>query len=174
MEILKIATEWAKAEVFSSRFFILFAILFLAASIGFWQLGKTEIAKSYVIPTLVAGGLLLAVGTGIYFTNKSRVTSFVEAYHINPNEFVKSEIIRTDKSIKEYKTIVFKIIPFIIVIAAISIVFIDKPIWRAISITIIAMMIIILLVDSNADARIQSYRTKLEAANKEYNFEEVR
>lgn len=52
MELLKFATEWAKSEVFSSRFFILFALLFLSASIGFWQLGKSEIAKAYVIPTL--------------------------------------------------------------------------------------------------------------------------
>lgn len=37
MELVKLATEWAKAEVFSTRFFILFALLFLIASIGFWQ-----------------------------------------------------------------------------------------------------------------------------------------
>ena len=66
MELLKFATEWAKSEVFSSRFFILFALLFLSASIGFWQLGKSEIAKAYVIPTLVAGLFLLAVGVGIF------------------------------------------------------------------------------------------------------------
>ena len=45
MEILKLAIEWAKAEVFSSRFFIAFGVLFISASIGFWQLGKTELAK---------------------------------------------------------------------------------------------------------------------------------
>ena len=49
MEILKLATEWAKAEVFSARFFIFFAILFLTASIGFWQLGRTEMAKAYIL-----------------------------------------------------------------------------------------------------------------------------
>lgn len=166
MEILKVATEWAKAEVFSSRFFIFFAILFLTASIGFWQLGKTEIAKAYIIPTLVAGGLLLAVGVGIYFTNKSRVTSFAEAYQANPQEFVQSEIARSDKSIGEYQTIVFKIIPFIIVVASLLIVFIDKPTWRATCITTISMMMVILLVDSNANARIESYRDQLELVGK--------
>lgn len=166
MEILKVATEWAKAEVFSSRFFIFFAILFLTASIGFWQLGKTEIAKAYIIPTLVAGGLLLAVGVGIYFTNKSRVTSFAEAYQANPQEFVQSEIARSDKSIGEYQTIVFKIIPFIIIVASLLIVFIDKPTWRATCITTISMMMVILLVDSNANARIESYRDQLELVGK--------
>lgn len=166
MEILKIATEWAKAEVFSARFFILFAILFLSASLGFWQLGKTEMARAYIIPTLVAGLLILAVGVGIFFTNKSRVTSFAEAYNANPTEFVKSEIARAEKTIGEFNNIVFKIIPFIIVAAALLIVFIDKPIWRATGITIIAMMAVIMLVDSTANARIEAYKKQLELVDK--------
>ena len=166
MELLKFATEWAKSEVFSSRFFILFALLFLSASIGFWQLGKSEIAKAYVIPTLVAGLFLLAVGVGIFFTNKSRVTRFAEVYKSTPTEFVKSEIVRTEKSMGEYRTIVFKIIPYIIVVAALLIVFIDKPTWRATAITTIALMIVILLVDNNANARIEAYNTQLRLALK--------
>ena len=35
MDILKLANEWAKAEIFSSKFFILFGLVFLAGSIGF-------------------------------------------------------------------------------------------------------------------------------------------
>lgn len=164
MEIIKLATEWAKAEVFSARFFILFALLFLAASAGFWQLGKTEMARAYIIPSLVAGLLLMAVGVGIFYANKSRVTSFVEAYETNPAEFIRSEIVRTDKSIGEYKTIVFKVIPGIIIGCALVIVFMDKANWRATAITIIAMMIVILLVDSNAKARIETYQDQLKAA----------
>ncbi|MEZ4849919.1 MAG: hypothetical protein R3B93_15155 [Bacteroidia bacterium] len=166
MDILKLATEWAKSEVFSARFFIFFAILFLTASIGFWQLGKTEMSKAYIIPTLVAGLLILAVGVGIFFTNKSRVRSFARSYHENPTEFVKSEIIRTEKSIGEFRTIVFKVIPFIIIAAALIIVFVDKPIWRAAAITTIAMMVAILSVDSNANARIIEYKKQLELVDK--------
>ncbi|MCB0632790.1 MAG: hypothetical protein R2824_26815 [Saprospiraceae bacterium] len=166
MEILKLATEWARSEVFSARFFIFFAILFLTASIGFWQLGKTEMAKAYIIPTLVAGLLILAVGVGIFFANKSRITSFSEAYNESPTEFVRSEITRTEKSMGEYRTIVFKVIPFIIVAAALLLVFVDKPMWRATAITTIAMMAVILLVDSNANARIIEYRNQLELVDK--------
>jgi len=166
MEISKLAIEWAKDEVFSSRFFIVSALFFLVASIGFWQLGKTEIAKAYIVPTMVAGILLLTVGVGIFFANKSRVTTFEAAYKNDPNEFIKTELIRTKKSMGEYKIIVFKVIPFIIVVAALFIVFINKPLSRAISITTIALMIVILLVDSNANARIQRYYKQLELANK--------
>lgn len=162
IEILKLATEWAKAEVFSARFFIFFALLFFAASIGFWQLGKTDIAKAYIYPTLVAGIFLMAVGVGLFFTNKARVSSFAAAYEQNPAEFVQSEIARSNKSIGEYSTIVFKIIPFIIIAAALLILFVDKPLWRAIGITTIALMVAILLVDSNANERIKAYKSQLE------------
>ncbi len=161
MEILKTATDWAKAEVFSSRFFIFFGVMFILAAIGFWQLGKTDIAKAYIIPALVAGSLLLAIGFGIFFTNKSRVTSFVTAYNRDPSAFVKSEITRTEKSMSEYKNIVFKVIPFIIVAAALLIFFVNKPTWQATGIITIAMMVVILLVDSNANARIIEYHDQL-------------
>lgn len=161
MEILKTAIDWAKAEVFSSQFFILFGLLFVLATIGFWQLGKTELAKAFIIPTLVAGILLLVIGLGIFFTNKSRVISFATAYNNDKAAFVEAEIIRSKKTMNEYQTIVFKVIPLIIVVAALLIIFIDKPYWRAISITTIAMMVILLLVDVNANARIEDYNQQL-------------
>ncbi len=167
MEMVKIATDWAKAEVFSSTFFILFGVMFVLAGIGFWQLGKTDMARGYLFPTLVAGTLLLAIGLGIFFTNKSRTTSFAAAYNSDASAFVESEIARTKKSSNEYKTIVFKIIPLIITACALVIIFIDKPIWRASMITTIAMMVVILLVDSNANARLESYKTQLVLVEKQ-------
>ena len=166
METVKLATEWTKAEVFSSRFFILFAILFLIASIGFWQLGKTDIARAYIIPTLVAGLLLMTIGLGLFCTNKSRITQFETAYTSDASAFVESEFVRIEKALNEYRTIVFKAIPFIIIGAALLIVFVDKPAWRASAITAIAMLVVILLVDGTAHDRIEAYSKQLELVNK--------
>lgn len=166
MDLLKTATDWAKAELFSTPFFILFGILFLMASLGFWQLGKTEMARAYIIPTLVAGLLLVTIGLGLFFTNKSRVTQFEMEYNKNANAFHQSEITRAEATIKEYNTIVFKIIPIIIIIASLLIIFINTPLWRAISITTIAMLIVILLVDGTAYARIDSYHKELKLLSK--------
>lgn len=162
MEILKIATDWAKAEVFSTSFFILFGIGFVAASIGFWQLGKTDLAKAYIIPILVAGVLLLTIGLGLFFTNISRISSFESEYNQDASAFVKSEIVRVDNTLNEYKTVVFKVVPLIIIVAALIIIFINIPTWRAIGITTIAMLIVILLIDGTAHARIESYKKQLE------------
>ncbi|RKS42530.1 hypothetical protein BC962_3255 [Gillisia mitskevichiae] len=160
MELLKLATEWAKDEVFSTRFFILFSILFLIASIGFWQLGKTDLARAYIIPTFVAGILLITIGFGLYFTNKSRINQFEKAFNSDAPAFLQSEIERSESTLKEY-TVVFKVIPSLIIIAALLILFINTPIWRAISITTIAMLIVILLVDGTAHSRIKAYHKEL-------------
>ncbi len=161
MDILKIATDWAKAEVFSSSFFILFGILFLLGSLGFWQWGKTEIAKAFPVPTLVAGTLLLVIGLGLVYSNKARLADFPGAHSSDAAAFVKSEIVRSEKTMHEYQNIVFKIIPLIIVVAALLFVFVDKPTWRAIGITTIAMMVVILLIDTNAHGRIAEYKQQL-------------
>jgi drug/metabolite transporter (DMT)-like permease len=161
MDILKTATEWAKTEAFSSLFFVAFGILFVLATVGFWQLGKTDIAKAFIVPSLVAGVLLLVIGFGLYFSNQSYITSFPEAYNSDASVFIQSEITRTENIMAEYKMVVFKVIPLIIVIAALLIIFIDKPIWRVISITTIAMMVVLLLVDSNANARLEDYHEQL-------------
>ena len=66
IEIIKKSIDWTKVEIFSSSFFILFGIVFVAVSVGFWQLGKNDLAKAYIIPTAVAGVLLLIIGIEVY------------------------------------------------------------------------------------------------------------
>lgn len=162
MDILKTASDWAKDEVFSSVFFILFGVLFASASIGFWKLGKTEVAKAFTAPGLVAALFLLAVGLGLFFLNKSRATSFPADFNQDAAAFVESELIRTEKSLNEYQMVVFRIIPCIVVVAALLILLVDRPLWRAISITAIATMAVIMVVDSNAHARLKVYHDQLE------------
>ena len=160
MELVKLATEWAKAEVFSTRFFILFALLFLIAGIGFWQLGKTDLAKAYIIPTLVAGLLLMTIGVGLFYTNKSRITQFEKVFNDNATTLYHSEVERTERTLNEYTT-VFKVIPILIILAALLMLFFHTPIWRAVSITSIAMLIVILFVDGTAYARMETYHNEL-------------
>lgn len=163
MDILKTAIDWAKAEVFSSMFFIVFGAIFLLGTIGFWQLGKTELARAFVIPTLVASVLLLIIGLGLVYSNKSRIAKFPAAYEQDASAFIQLEIVRAEKTMVEYQTAVFKVMPIIIVVAALLIVFIDTPLWRAIGITTIALMAVIMFIDSNANARIEAYKKQLEA-----------
>ncbi len=161
MNILKTATDWVKAEVFSSAFFILFGVMFALASWGFWQWGKTDVSRAYVIPAMVAGLLLLGLWLGLVFSNQSRVAGFAATYNSGASAFVASEITRVDKVLNDYRIAVFTIIPLIIVVCAALILVLDTPLWRASLITSIAMMAAILLVDTNAYARLQAYKAQL-------------
>lgn len=161
MEILKTATDWAKSEIFSSSFFIVFGILFLALSIGFWQMGKTDLAKAYIIPAAVAGVLLLTIGIGLVYANLTRISSFSADFNKDASAFVQSEVERVDATLKEYKTIVFTAIPLIIIAFALILFFVNTPTWRAISITTIAMLMIILFIDGTAHARMEVYKNQL-------------
>jgi len=89
--------------------------MFVLATLGYRQLGKNEEARAFIVPTLVVGILLLTIGIGIFYANKTRVTSFTTAYNTDASAFVKSEITRAEKSMGECRTIVFKVIPFIII-----------------------------------------------------------
>ncbi|MEQ9302401.1 MAG: hypothetical protein RJQ14_00685, partial [Marinoscillum sp.] len=144
---IKSSNRVGESRSFLHTIFHHFCDFVLAASIGFWQLGKTEMAKAYIIPLLVAGILLLTIGLGLFFTNKSRITQFETAYHQDASAFVASEIERAESTIKEYKNVVFTAIPLIIAACALVIVFINTPIWRASMITTIAMLVVILLID---------------------------
>ena len=160
MDILKMSTDWAKAEVFSAKIVLLISLLFFIVALGFWQLGKTEMAKAFVWPMLVSGILLVAVSAGLYFANKPRITQFETAYNIDAKTFVESETARTAKS-QHGLALVFKVLPLIIVAAALLIVFVNVPLWRAIGITTIALMTILMFIDSNTNARNTAYHQRL-------------
>ena len=167
MDILQVATDWAKAELVSTSFFILVGIAFVLASFGFWQFGKTDLARAYIIPILVAGAFLMTVGFGLFFTNKARISQFETAYKTDALAFVDSELARAEGTLKEYKTVVFTAIPIIIVVCGLVIFFVSTPVWRASMISTIAMLAVILLIDGLAHARIDNYNTELLKAKQE-------
>ena len=101
-------------------------------------------AKAYIIPTSVAAILLLIIGLGLFYTNKSRIKQFNEEYNSNSISFYESEIKRTEATLKEYK-VVFNVIPILIIVAALLILFFDSTTIRAISITTIATLIIVFI-----------------------------
>lgn len=161
MDLIKTATEWAKDEVFSSIIFIIFGVLFIGAAIGFWQFGRTEMANAYIYPTLVAGSLLLLLGIGLLSNSKSLLSNMETEYKKDPKGFVQAEIQRTEKTIGDYENIALKVFPAVIILAALLVIFVSAPIWKAIGITAIALLTVVMLIDSNALARIKTYHHHL-------------
>lgn len=164
MDILKAATDWTRAEMVSSSFFALAGVMFLLASLGFWHVGKTEMARAFVVPCLVAGALLLALGVGIFTQSYGRLTSFPLAHDADAAGFLASELARVEAVTAQYRVAVFLVMPLIIAAGAILILFLSAPVWRASLITVIAMLAVVMIVDATANARLAAYGEKLEAA----------
>ncbi|MBB6498863.1 hypothetical protein [Pedobacter cryoconitis] len=164
MDILKLSTDWAKAELFSAKMVWLFSLIVLLCALGFAYWGKTAMAKAFVIPLIVSGLLLISIGIGLYAANKPRISQFERDYKTDASGFVKHEISRTTKSENELK-LVFKILPAIIIVAAIFLMLFPSPYWRAISITLLLSAVFLMAVDSNTAARNSFYRQQLLDSN---------
>ncbi len=164
MDIVKTATDWARAEMLSAAVFFLFGLAFLLASLGFWQLGKTDLAGRFVIPMGVAGVLLLILGAGLYYSAQAQMAGISTLYAADPAAFLAAEIARADKGTNVYRIAVSMVFPAIIAACALLIPFLEAPVWRAGLMTSIAMFTVLLLIDANANARLTEYRAQLALA----------
>jgi len=160
MDIIKLSMDWAKAEVFSAKIVWLFSVIELLTAIGFWYWGRTPIAKAFIWPLLVMGLLMIGVGVGLYTANHPRITQFENEYHREPKAFLEAELQRTSKSQRDL-ALVFKILPAIVIFAAVVIMLTPASIWRAIAVTVILTAAFLMVVDSNTEARNDAYHSQL-------------
>jgi ABC-2 type transport system permease protein len=164
MDILKTSTDWAKAELWSNGFFALFGVMFVVASLLFWSRGETDMAKAFVLPMFVAGVLMLILGGGLFYGSWKYWAGFGPAIAEDGAGFIASEIERVDRTKGQYGTAVFKVMPLMIAAAAVLIVFVHSPGWRAAFITANVFLGLIMLIDSNANARLEAYKETLVSA----------
>jgi hypothetical protein len=54
-------------------------------------MGKSDMARAYVVPMLVTGTLILIIGLGLFFPSQARLTSFPAAYATDAAGFVADE-----------------------------------------------------------------------------------
>ena len=139
---------------FSDCYFFLGRLVF-----GKWE--KLNWPRLLLTPLLVCGTLLLIIGVGLLYSNTTRIQSFQKDYRTSSEKFVLAEIARADKTMAEFELVVFKVIPLIIVVCCFGIIFLHQPFWRAICIITMAMMVVILLVDTHSYMRIKEYKEKL-------------
>lgn len=167
MEILKLSTDWARAEVFSAKIVWLFSVMTLLVAFGFWYWGKSAMSKAFVWPMVVTGVFLTIVGAGLFFANKPRILQFQQVYVENPKSFVQQEVQRTGKSQKDLG-LVFKVLPILLIVAGLLILFLPAPVWRAIGITLALLVAFLMVVDSNTNARNSLYHEQLKNFRNDY------
>ena len=164
MDILKTSQDWAKAELLSNGLFALFGMVFVGAGLLFCFRAETDLARGFVLPMLVAGVLLLILGGGLLFGTWKTMAGFAPAVAEDMAGFITAEVARADRTMAQYDTAAFKVIPIMIAAAALMIIFVHGPGWRAALVTAIIFLGIIMLIDSGANARLGAYKSALESA----------
>ncbi len=166
MEIISAANHWAKGEITSSIFFMLFGVTYLLIAFYFKQMGTAALHKSLFIPMLVAGGLLLMAGISFYFSNKSKLANFEKDFTANPTAMIQAEIASTNKTIKTYQNVALKVFPAIILVTALIAIFVSNTSIRAICIGVVAFLFVLVLLDSQALKRMNTYNQHLVTAER--------
>lgn len=161
MDIVKTATDWARFEMLSTVAFMTFGLAFGLAGLGFRQLATTDLARAFTVPMLVAGGLLLILGVGLFFPAQARLAGVPAAFGGDAAGFIATEITRADKGLNDYRIAISRAFPVLIALCALAVPFLDGPNWRASLITAIAFFTVLILIDSNVDARLAGYRAGL-------------
>ncbi len=103
---------------------------------------------------------MLVLGGGLFYGTWKSSAGFAE----DAAGFVASEIKRVDRTMAQYRTAVFKVIPLMIAASALLIFFMHELGWRAALITAIVFLGLIMLIGSNANARLEAYKTALVSA----------
>jgi len=75
MDILKIATDWAKIELISNAVFVLASIIFLSVSFALQIYARASHFSTYALPFLIAAILLLILGAGLLFSTWQHSTN---------------------------------------------------------------------------------------------------
>lgn len=161
MDMMKAATDWARAELLGSSLFILFGAAFVAASLGLWHFGKTDVSRAYVIPFVVAGVLLSILGAGLVFGAQRNLAGFASAHAEDAAAFLAAETAHAERVVAQYRLAVFRVMPLIVIACGALLMVVGSPAWRAALLTAIAVIAVVLLIDSAALARAEKFREQM-------------
>lgn len=160
MDIFQHTTDWIKGELFEGKLVLLFGILTCFSAIIFYKIGTTPNAKAMLWPLLVTGFMFIGIGGGMLYSNPKRLNEFPKVYKENPKAFVKSEKERVQAFTKWYPTTryVFAVLG---ILGIVLFLFWDKPIGRAIGISLLLMTIATYVVDHFSEERAHTYYQEL-------------
>ncbi len=161
MNIVAAANKWAKDEITSSYFFMLFGILYLLLSVALWQIGDSTFQQALVLPFLVVGGLLLAAGISFDVSNTSKLKNFASDYANDPSGVITSELERTEKTMGTYRNVALKVFPGFILLAMLLFFLVASPLVKGICVAVVAFFAPLVLLDSQALKRMQVYHAAL-------------
>ena len=159
MDILKIATDWAKIELISNAVFVLASIIFLSVSFALQTYARESHFSTYSLPFLIAAILLLILGAGLFFSTWQHSINL--EFQQDKALFIQAELTRAEKTISQYKLAVYMIFPALGLISFCIVLVFQNDQVRASAVTSVIVLLILIIVDTAAKERLVKYTKDL-------------
>ena len=159
MDILKIATDWAKIELISNAVFVLASIIFLSVSFALQTYARESHFSTYSLPFLIAAILLLILGAGLFFSTWQHSINL--EFQQDKALFIQAELTRAEKTISQYKLAVYMIFPALGLISFCILLVFQNDQVRASAVTSVIVLLILIIVDTAAKERLVKYTKDL-------------
>jgi hypothetical protein len=91
MDTIQNTISWYNGEIFEARFIVSFGVATIITGILFYFLGNVPTAKALLIPLVAVGGIFVAIGTSMNFSNQKKVAEVERIYAKNKAAFIETE-----------------------------------------------------------------------------------
>ena len=161
MDILKIATDWAKIELISNSVFVLASVIFLSVSFFLQICARESHFSTYSLTFVIAAIMLLILGAGLLFSTWQHSTNLEFQFQQDMTLFIQAELTRAEKTISQYKLAVNVIFPALGLISFFILLVFQNDQVRASAITSVIVLLILITVDTAAKERLVKYTKDL-------------
>jgi hypothetical protein len=91
MDTIQNTISWYNGEIFEARFIVSFGVATIITGLLFYFLGNAPTAKALLIPLVAVGGIFVAIGANMNFSNQKKVAEVERIYAKNKAAFIEAE-----------------------------------------------------------------------------------
>ncbi|GAB3650916.1 hypothetical protein GCM10028791_18880 [Echinicola sediminis] len=162
MEFIQHIINWAKGEIQEAVIMGSVGLMIVVSALLFWKFGNTPNAKAMVWPLLTVGLIPLIMSFSGVYSNKTRIVEYTKQFNVNPKAFIASKKKRVEGFDEIFKYSYPAAIIMVIGGAILFFVF-NSPHWKAISLSLMLLGLMVYFIDYFAAERAEKY---LEQINK--------
>jgi hypothetical protein len=164
MDLIKHTANWANGDAFQGKLMLAVGVVTLISVILIVR-GENPILKGMLIPL----GLIVLIGLGyggfLSFSRPGHLVEVQKMYQNNPQQVISQELVKAERDNKNY-TMIKKIWPILIAIAALLLYFLHGDYARGILIGLLMVFVFGLILDTFLHQRLQPYLNVLQELNK--------
>ena len=163
MELINHTITWVKGEIQEAIITASFGALIVLCGVLLWKFGTTPYARTLIVPLLVVGTIPLFMGVSGAISNNRSIPEYTARWEQNEQSFISAEKERVESFDEIFKYSYPAAVIFVIG-GAILFFLVSSPNWKAISLAMMVLGLMVYFVDHFAAERADIYLEKINAA----------